>query len=223
MAKIRLKKKKTRYATVSRELLTNPNISLKAKGLGAWLELHEDGFELNFEFILKNMKEGRDSVRKTIKELKDKDFLITIQTKNHIGQFETTWVFDSEGEVKNELEPTTESQYADVHESETHITGKPTQIRKHNNKTKKKTFSSMKTETFNDFRARIKNEYLDTPLIKGAPGFLKDTVISLSSTGYLHNEISQKDLTGDDAKKVWTYLYSHPNKIIPSHKEENHG
>ncbi len=83
--------------------------------------------------------------------------------------------------------------------------------------------SSKKRETFNDFRARIKNEYLDTPLIKGAPGFLKDTVISLSSTGYLHNEISQKDLTGDDAKKVWTYLYSHPNKIIPSHKEENHG
>jgi len=79
--------------------------------------------------------------------------------------------------------------------------------------------SSKKIESFNDFRARIKNEYLDMPLIKGAPGFLKETVISLSSTGYLHNEISTKDLTGEDAKKVWTYLYSHPSKIIPAHKE----
>ena len=38
MAKIRLKKKKVRYATVSRKLLSNPKISLRAKGLGAWLE-----------------------------------------------------------------------------------------------------------------------------------------------------------------------------------------
>jgi len=85
-----------------------------------------------------------------------------------------------------------------------------------------KLFSSSKNkESFNDFRARIKNEYLDMPLIKGAPKFLKDTVISLSRTGYLHNDVSQKDLTGDDAKKIWAYLYSHPNKLIPIRKEIN--
>jgi hypothetical protein len=221
MAKIRLKKKKTKYATVSRELLTNPDISLKAKGLGAWLELHEDGFEVNFEFNLNNMKVGRDSVRKTFYELKDKEFLVTIQTKSTTGQFETTWVFDSEGEVKNELAPTTENQYTESQYTENHITEKPTQIRKHNNKSKKKTLSSKKKETFNAFRERIKNEYQGVQLVQGAPGFLEDTVISLSSTGYLHNEVAQKDLDGEDAKKVWTYLYSHPNKIIPIHKETN--
>ena len=219
MAKIRLKKKKSRYATVSRELLTNPDISLKAKGLGAWLELHEDGFELNFEFILKNMKEGRDSVRKTIKELKDKEFLVTIQTKSTTGQFETTWVFDSEGEVKNELEPTTENQYTENQETENHVTEKPTQIRKHNNKSKKKTLSSKKKETFNAFRERIKNEYQGVQLVQGAPGFLQDTVISLSATGYLHNEVSKKDLDGEDAKKVWGWIYSNQDAILPIIKE----
>ena len=81
--------------------------------------------------------------------------------------------------------------------------------------------SSKKRESFNDFRVRIKNEYLDAPLIQGAPGFLKETVISLSSTGYLHNDVSHKDLAGEDAKKIWAYLYSHPNKLIPTHKEIN--
>ena len=79
--------------------------------------------------------------------------------------------------------------------------------------------SSKKRESFNDFRARIKNEYLDMPLIKGAPGFLKDTVISLSSTGYLHNEVSKRDLDVEDAKKVWGWFYSNQDAILPTTKE----
>ena len=79
--------------------------------------------------------------------------------------------------------------------------------------------SSKKRESFNDFRARIKNEYLDMPLIKGAPGFLKDTVISLSSTGYLHNEVSKRDLDVEDAKKVWGWIYSNQDAILPTTKE----
>ena len=79
--------------------------------------------------------------------------------------------------------------------------------------------SSKKRESFNDFRARIKNEYLDMPLIKGAPGFLKDTVISLSTTGYLHNEVSKRDLDVEDAKKVWGWVYSNQDAILPTTKE----
>jgi len=221
MAKIRLRKKTKKYATVSRELLTNADISLKAKGLGAWLELHEDGFELNFEFILKNMQEGRDSVRKTLKELKDNEFLVTIQNKNTTGQFETTWIFDSEGEVKNEFIPTTENQYTVNQCTENHITVKPTQIRKSNNKTKKKTISSSESEDYKSFRDRIKSLYIGKPLVKGAPSFLKDTVISLSNTGYLHNEVSKSDLSSSDAIQTWKYLYSHPEKLIPLQKKDN--
>jgi len=211
MAKIRLKKKKTRYATVSRELLTNPSISLKAKGLGAWLELHEDGFELNFEFILKNMKEGRDSVRKTIKELKDKDFLVTIQTKNTTGQFETTWVFDSEGEVKNELVPTTENQYSEFQESGNHITEKPTQIRKHNNKTKKKTLSNKREEflqSFDSFVSHIRANYINKEIIQTKDRHTSKVIrISVSQNGYLYDINSSEDFKGSRAKEIWKSLY----------------
>lgn len=79
--------------------------------------------------------------------------------------------------------------------------------------------SSKKKETFNSFRERIKNKYQGFQLVQGAPGFLKDTVIRLSSTGYLHNEVSQKDLDGEDAKKVWAWIYSNQDAIMPTNKE----
>ena len=87
MAKIRLRKKKRDYAQVHKNLLNDKKISLKAKGLGAWLELHEDGFELNYQFIIKNMKEGEDAVRAAVNELKGSNFLFIEKDKNKKGLF----------------------------------------------------------------------------------------------------------------------------------------
>ncbi len=147
MAKIRLKKKKIRYATVSRKLLSNPKISLRAKGLGAWLELHQDGFELNFEFILQNMKEGRDTLRKVLKELREENFLITVQTRNESGKFETIWVFDSEGAVSRDVLPTTEMPEAVIPEAVPPEAVKPTQIIKQNKRKDKKENTHTETES----------------------------------------------------------------------------
>ncbi len=80
--------------------------------------------------------------------------------------------------------------------------------------------SSKKKENYKEFRERIKNNYSGYELIRGAPGFLKDTVISLSHTGYLHNEVSCKDLNGEDAKIIWTWLFTNPHKILPKVSNE---
>ncbi|HEO99659.1 MAG TPA: hypothetical protein ENO02_10215 [Epsilonproteobacteria bacterium] len=212
MAKIRLKKKKAKYATVSRELLANPNISLKAKGMGAWLELHEDGFELNFEFILKNMKEGRDAVRKTIKELKDEDFLVTIQTRGNNGQFETTWIFDSEGEVTNALIPTTENPYPEFQESENHISEKPTQIRKHNKKSKKKISLSSERENFltnfDSFVSHIRANFKHKTIAISNDKYTDKVIeISVSDGGLLYDKKTSLDFQGSRAKELWNSLY----------------
>jgi len=68
--KIHLCKKKNKYAQVHENLLRNPDVSLKAKGLGAWLELHENGFILNLSFILQSTKEGKEAINNAISELK---------------------------------------------------------------------------------------------------------------------------------------------------------
>ena len=213
MAKIRLKKKKVRYATVSRELLANPNISLRAKGLGAWLELHQDGFELNFEFILQSMKEGRDTLRKVLKELKEEDFLVTIQTRNKNGKFETTWIFDSEGGVFDEDLPTTEIPEAVTPQAAVPEAVKPTQIRKHtirkykkeNSLSKGVDFLKSKDTFINHIRANFKNQLI----LEGMDTYnQKPIAISVSHQGYLYNLRMGENFPGVRAKEMWTNLYS---------------
>lgn len=75
--KIHLCKKKNKYAQVHENLLRNPDVSLKAKGLGAWLELHENGFILNLSFILQSTKEGKEAINNAISELKKGKYLLT--------------------------------------------------------------------------------------------------------------------------------------------------
>lgn len=68
-------------------------------------------------------------------------------------------------------------------------------------------------EPFQDFRARILNDYTGKPLVAGLPSYQATTVISVTNLGYLHNTHSKKDLSPEDAKAVWDYLYRHPEKI----------
>ncbi|WP_353662624.1 hypothetical protein [Hydrogenimonas sp. SS33] len=217
MAKIRLKKKKVRYATVSRKLLSNPKISLRAKGLGAWLELHQDGFELNFEFILQNMKEGRDTLRKALKELREEDFLITVQTRNQSGKFETIWVFDSEGAVSRDVLPTTEMPEAEKPEAVIPEAAKPTQIIKENKRKDKKEKTLSKNTDFlksqesfvNYMREAFTNQTIALTNSKYTGQLLE---IGISSDGMLYDRRTGKTFPGTRAKEIWSGLYDLASK-----------
>jgi hypothetical protein len=212
MAKIRLKKKKQRYATVSRNLLANQNISLQSKGLGSWLELHQDGFELNFEFILQNMKEGKHTLRKVLKELRTEDFLLTLQTRNEKGEFETIWVFDSEGGVSEYDLPTTEIREAVTPEAVTPKSVKRTQIRKKNiikdkkEKTLSERASFLKSQNsfINYMRATFKNKSIDT--IDSYTG--KKIQIAITDKGYLYDKNTGESFSGTRALEMWEKLYA---------------
>jgi hypothetical protein len=209
--KIHLRKKKNKYAQVHENLLRTAAVSLKAKGLGAWLELHEDGFGMNYAFIEKAMKEGRESIQNAIKELETNEFLLIIKSRNDKGQFVTDWYFDSEG--KN---PDTDFTYSGnplkdmplCEISPQNIKSKPKKI---NQK-----ISSKTEEDYENFRKRIKKQYLGKNLVRGADKYLEGTVISISSTGYLHNEFAAKDLTSDDAIKLWQWLYGNQDRLEQS-------
>ena len=212
MAKIRLKKKKVRYATVSRKLLSNPKISLRAKGLGAWLELHQDGFELNFEFILQNMKEGRDTLRKVLKELREEDFLITVQTRNESGKFETIWVFDSEGAVSRDVLPTTEMPEAVIPEAVSPEAVKPTQIIKENKRKDKKEKTLSKRADFLESQESFVN-YMREAFASQSIALTnsrytgKRLEIGISGDGMLYDRITGKTFPGTRAKEIWAGLY----------------
>ncbi len=69
-------------------------------------------------------------------------------------------------------------------------------------------------EDFKKFRERILKLYKGLDLVKGAKGFLPETVISISHAGYLHNTYSGKDLDRDDAITLWNWIYENQNELL---------
>ncbi len=66
---------------------------------------------------------------------------------------------------------------------------------------------------FKEFREWLLKYMIGKNLVKGPKGYLPDVVISLSSKGYLHNEVSKNDLSPDDAMEMWTWLFNNQGRI----------
>ena len=66
MSKLQIK---NRYAVTPNELLNNKEISLKAKGLFAFLQSKPDNWSFSAEKIALQLKEGVKTVRTTLREL----------------------------------------------------------------------------------------------------------------------------------------------------------
>ena len=78
---------KSRYGIVPNELLNDPNISLKAKGLFAYLQSKPDGWSFSREKISRQTKDGRDSISSALQELEENGYLQRIQVRNQNGIF----------------------------------------------------------------------------------------------------------------------------------------
>lgn len=84
MAKLTIK---TRYATIPNDLLTRSDISLKAKGLFAYLQSKPDNWSFSKERIAKELREGVDSIKGAYAELKKAGYLQTKPVKTAEGKF----------------------------------------------------------------------------------------------------------------------------------------
>ena len=69
------------------------------------------------------------------------------------------------------------------------------------------------------YKEKIIKAYRGKPLVKGAKGFLADTMISLTKDGYLFNEVAQKKLTKEEAIDVWQWIFSNQDKLEKLDKE----
>ena len=76
-----------RYGVVPATVLENPDLSLRAKGLFAFLQSKPDGWRFSIERISRVTKEGREAIRGAIRELEEAGFLIRIPTKDKEGKF----------------------------------------------------------------------------------------------------------------------------------------
>lgn len=64
-----------RFTIVPNDILDNPAISYRAKGIYAYLRSKPENWEFRMQNIINSSKEGRDAVKASIKELEDAGYL----------------------------------------------------------------------------------------------------------------------------------------------------
>jgi hypothetical protein len=80
------------FGAVPNDLLNNPEISFKAKGLYAYLNSKPDNWDFSVERIASQVKEGVESVRVGIQELEKFGYLKRIRYQNEKGFWEIDYM-----------------------------------------------------------------------------------------------------------------------------------
>lgn len=70
-------------------ILQDTRISWKAKGLYCYLSTVNENEKLTIEKLARVSKDGRDSVRSSLNELEEAEYLYLVETRNEKGQFES--------------------------------------------------------------------------------------------------------------------------------------
>lgn len=109
MAKLKIE---TRYATTPNDLLNHEKISLRAKGLFAFLQSKPDNWAFSIPRISAQTKEGKSAIRSALKELEESGYLRRKSTKNSEGKWAGYEYILSEkpsSEKRTTEKPTTEN------------------------------------------------------------------------------------------------------------------
>ena len=115
MAKLKIL---NRYATIPNDLLNDSIISLKAKGMYAYIQSKSENWDFSAERISKQLKEGLPSVKSALQELEFNGYLVRRRFQNNKGFWEVEYILYENPVVGNLLsgKPTEENP----------IIGKPT-------------------------------------------------------------------------------------------------
>lgn len=88
-----------------------------------------------------------------------------------------------------------------------------------NKRNKEKNLSNKSDEkkerdNFSNFKQKLQGKEIRFTLPYPFSNFMKNTVIRLKSTGYLHNESISKDLTSEQAYDVWEYMFEKKEQLM---------
>lgn len=91
------------FTIIPNETLRDRNLTYRALGLLAELLSHDDGWETNAERLAARAKEGRDSIRTALNELREHRYMVTRKSRTALGTWEWShFVYDSPQPVDND-------------------------------------------------------------------------------------------------------------------------
>lgn len=89
MAKIKIN---SRFGITPNELLNNNDVTLKAKGLYAYIQSKSDDWDFSAEKIASQSKESVDAIKTGLRELESAGYLKRVKVHNEKGYFETEYI-----------------------------------------------------------------------------------------------------------------------------------
>ena len=122
MAKLKIL---NRYATIPNDLLNNVSISLKAKGMYAFIQSKPDDWDFSAERISKQLREGMPSVKSALHELEANGYLLRKRFHNSKGFWEIEYILFENPEVGK---PMVENQVVGNPPADKPTSGKPSNI-----------------------------------------------------------------------------------------------
>ncbi len=83
-----------KFTQIHNEVFRDPTLSAKAKAIFGFVSTHKDGWGVTEASIIAHMAEGRDAVRKALKELEGRGYIVRERTKGEDGKFGAyVWFF----------------------------------------------------------------------------------------------------------------------------------
>ena len=83
---------KSRYSVIPNDLVNNTEISLRAKGLFAFIQSKPDGWDFSADRISNQTKEGLQAVISALKELEKSGYLIRDRIQNELGHWGVNYI-----------------------------------------------------------------------------------------------------------------------------------
>ena len=77
------------YTVIKNQIFNNPKMSIKAKGLLCFMLSKPNGCDFSINGLKSQLKEGRDSIASTLRELEDFKYIRSEQSKNGSKFFTT--------------------------------------------------------------------------------------------------------------------------------------
>jgi hypothetical protein len=92
---------KTKYSVIPNDLVNSDQISLKAKGLFAYIQSKPDGWDFSAERIANHIKEGLQSVSSALKELEKSGYLVREKRQNEWGHWDVEYILNEIPTIEN--------------------------------------------------------------------------------------------------------------------------
>lgn len=144
---------KRNYGQTPVELLNNKNVSMKSKGMYAFIQSKPDMWSFSAKRISNQIKEGISTVNSCLQELEREGYLERVKVKNEKGHWDIDYILHENPVVKNPTleNPATENPVTENYANNSNIDySKKDYSNKHNSSAKKsKDFSDEVIRCYN--------------------------------------------------------------------------